>query len=179
MVTQNPKNNSALQNLTFRIGSSHCTVGTMTSGEENEKQTFKLALPVKLCVWRNFTCTTEHSGSQNSSPLHFRRRFMVWPCTCKQLPLKPWCPRDLTGQFSSGQYCAFMVIIKNQFYSILSSIVTFKGKLILRLKVFSGVLSASYNQKQVYISLSRKLYVTSPHTIYIHWSLPYVWHKVK
>lgn len=58
-------------------------------------------------------------------------------------------------------------------------IVTFKGKLILRLKVFSGVLSASYNQKQVYISLSRKLYVTSPHTIYIHWSLPYVWHKVK
>lgn len=80
---------------------------------------------------------------------------------------------------SSAQDCAFMVIIKNHHYSILLSIVTFKGKLVLRPKVFPGVLSISYNQKRVHISLSRKLYFTSTHTIYIHWSLPYVWHKVK
>lgn len=150
----------------------------MTSEEEKGKEIFKLALPVKAFVWRNLTCTTEHNGSQNSSPLHFRMRFIVWPCTCKQLSLKPCCPRDLTRQFSSGQNCAFMVIIKNHHYSTLLPTVTFKGKPVIRPKVLSGVLSVSYNQKQVHISLSRKLCFTSFHTIYIYWSLPYVWHKV-
>lgn len=118
-------------------------------------------------------------GPRTVQLCHLRRRSMVWSCTCKQLPLEPYCPRDLTGQFSSGQNCGFIVIIKNHHCSTLSPIVTFNRKVVIRLKVFSDVLSVSYNQKQLHISLSRKLYFTSLHTIYIHWSLPYVWHKVK
>lgn len=135
-----PKNNSAPQNLIFRIGSSHCTVGTMTSEEENKKETFKQLNPVfeetRLVLLSTVGPRTIHlcisGGGPWPGPAHASNCLLnpeIWlGSSAQDKAVLSWWLSKITTILPSRQ---FLLLNEN-----------------LRPKVFSGALSVSYNQKE-------------------------------